>query len=154
MNFYFVAVLSAQVSFLYFSVPFLADELFIYIVTILRHFRFITTVNTLKINTIPLFNYNCNGKSEKREPFKDPSSMKKIFRHFDDIYIYGHLLYLNGESEKQTNFCRTIGPADCRTNGLSDYSYAPEMNTLIKSLLLVSDVREGMRLSVRTDNSG
>ena len=41
--------------------------------------------------------------------------------------------YLNGESEKQTHLCPTIGLSDkravgisnCRTNGLLDYSYAP-----------------------------
>ena len=43
---------------------------------------------------------------------------------------------MNSESEKQTHLCRiiglsnyrTVGPAGCRTNGLSDYSYAPDIN--------------------------
>jgi hypothetical protein len=42
---------------------------------------------------------------------------------------------LKGEAEKQTHLCRTIGlsnyrtvgPAGCRTNGLSDYSYASKI---------------------------
>ena len=47
--------------------------------------------------------------------------------------------YLNGESEKQAHLCRTIelsdyrnvGPAGCRTNGLSDYSYAHIFSRII-----------------------
>ena len=40
--------------------------------------------------------------------------------------------YLNGESEKQTHLCPdywVVGLSGCRTNRLSDYSYAPKENS-------------------------
>ena len=83
-------------------------------------------------------------KNRRHCHFKWMKKFKQIFKKIGqtkalDLYMCSRefLLcccsYLNGESEKQTHLCRTIGlsdyrtvgPAGCRTNGLSNYSYAP-----------------------------
>ena len=67
--------------------------------------------------------------------YKFKQIFKKIgqTKALDLAYVFPRILlcccsYLNGESENQTHLCRTIELSDGRTNGLSDYSYAPIFN--------------------------
>ena len=66
-----------------------------------------------------------------------------IFLMYSREFLLRCCSYLNGESEKQTHLCRTIRLSDYRTNGLWDYSYAPDSIRFVFSEKIVVHVPVG-----------